>query len=74
MDKKIWDTITKEDFIECKKMLEAMEAELLKYPGEQAFEYLKPIRYLISEALSDLLTHKRNRIEDVNDIIQNIQP
>jgi hypothetical protein len=72
MDKNDWDEIIKDDILNCKKMLDDMQIELLKYSSSEAWEYFKPLRYLTAEALSDLYQYKWDRINQVNNIIDDL--
>lgn len=49
-----WDYILSENFEFCHKALKEMQDELKKHPGPTAFEFLKPIRYMIAEAMQDI--------------------
>ena len=67
-----WEFIMRDDFEYCHKALTEMEAELKKHPGTTAFEFLKPIRYMISEAMQDVFAYRKERRDQGDDILNGI--
>jgi hypothetical protein len=64
-----WEKILDEQFYECRKMLSDIQIEVKKYSGHEAVGYIKPLRYMMFEALSDLYKLRNDRIDGADKIL-----
>lgn len=71
MDKDL-DDVMKSMFGDCKSMLNEMETELKKYDFNEAYQYLKPLKYMMFEALSDLYKMSMDRKNSGEELLNKI--
>lgn len=71
-EKYLKETHLQMQFNEMRSMINQMEEQLKMYDATTGIEYIKPLRYMMCEALSDLYKIKHDRIDGADDLLNRI--
>ena len=72
MNEERWRKLNKELFDEIRDMLDRLEDGLRKEEGLVAYNFMKPIRYMLFEANRDVIQNMWKRRENGGDILKSI--